>query len=117
LEDLRKSLVAQGHEDVFFNVILDKASENDLWTITSLCDYPVFVSEAKTSGWDDQGGSDLNERSVTWVYNGDGTLSDPDDLNPWKKGIGVPINMGEFSADVNKALTKALEVQAAFKAQ
>jgi len=110
-------VVAQGRDDVAFNVILDKGSENDLWSITSVCDYPVFVSTDTLDGWNAQGGGELGKRSVTWVYNSDGTLADAVDLNPWKKGMGVPINMGEYKADVNQALQKALENEDAFKAQ
>ena len=111
-------MVAQGRDDVAFNVILDKGSENDLWSITSVCDYPVFVSTAELDGWNAQGANDGNgERSVTWVYNSDGTLADAVDVNPWLKGVGVAINMGEYKADVNEALQKALQNEDAFKAQ
>ena len=117
LEELRKGVVAQGREDVAFVVILDKGSENDLALINKECEYPVFLSTDTVDGWAEQGGSELGERSVTWVYNSDGTIADPADLNPWKKGIGEPINMGEYKADVNQALQKALENEDAFKAQ
>ncbi len=116
LEELRKSLESQGRDDVVFTVILDKGSENDLWTITKECDYPVFISTNELDGFAAQGGA-LGERSVTWVYNSDGTLADAVDVNPWKKGMGAAINMGEYKADVNQALQKAIEHQEAFLAE
>jgi hypothetical protein len=112
LEELREGLVALGRDDIAFNAILDKGSENDLWTITSICDYPIFVSTDTLDGWAAQGG----ERSVVWVYNTDGTLADSVG-NPWLKGVGVPINMTVFKADINKVIQKSLEAEAAFQAQ
>jgi len=116
LEQLRKALIMQGRDDVQFAVILDKGSSDDIWAITTSCDYPVFLSTDILNGWTAQDPEYGGERSITWVYNSDGTLADTTN-NPWLKGIGVPINLTEFKADVNKVIQRALETEDTFQAQ
>ena len=116
LEQLRQALIIQGRDDVQFAVILDKGSADDLWAITGSCDYPVFLSTDTLNGWTAQDSEYGGERSLTWVYNSDGTLTDSVD-NPWLKGIGVPINLTEFKADINKVIQKALKIEDTFQAQ
>ena len=126
LETMRKSLIAQGRDNVVFTAIMDKGSADDVWTMNSKCEYPLFLSTDTLDGWAAQGQRDLSDvpggpnswRDVSWVYNVDGTIAHVEEalVNPWEKGIGVAFSMQEFSADVNKALAKAFEYEAAFLA-